>query len=197
MVDVAARRNAHLDNVTTAVIDVSAIDRPDNSFDAVVCRMGLMFTLEPSVAFAEMKRVLDANGRLGALTWGGIEHNPWMTCVGMSAMMNGLVSGGPPVGAGGIFSLSDPAALEALATAAGFVDVKVEAFDIAFRSPDIDTHLARVSSLAGPMAAVFAAATPEQLAAVRRTSADLSAQYATDDGLVIPGRANLLTARVT
>jgi len=34
-----------------------------------------------------------------------------MTCVGMAAMMTGLVSGGPPVGPGGIFSLGDPEAL--------------------------------------------------------------------------------------
>ena len=108
MVEVARRRNAALGNVETAVIDLAAIDRPDESFDAVACRMGLMFTADPSVAFAEMLRVLRPDGRLGALTWGGIEHNPWMTCVGMAAMANGLVSGGPPVGPGGIFSLGDP-----------------------------------------------------------------------------------------
>src|SRR5882762_8474624 len=85
MVEVARRRNAGLGNVETAVVDAAAIDRPDGSFDVVACRMGLMFTLDPSVAFAEIRRVLRPGGRIGALTWGGIEHNPWMTCVGMAA----------------------------------------------------------------------------------------------------------------
>ncbi|MHB8465378.1 MAG: class I SAM-dependent methyltransferase, partial [Acidimicrobiales bacterium] len=105
MVEVARRRNAAFANVEATVIDAAAIDRPEASFDVVACRMGLMFTPEPAVTFAEIFRVLRSHGRFGALTWSGIEHNPWMTCVGMAAMANGLVSGGPPVGPGGIFSL--------------------------------------------------------------------------------------------
>jgi len=108
MVETARRRNAVLDNVEVTVLDVSEIDRPDGSFDVVACRMGLMFTPDPPAALAEIRRVLAAAGRVGALTWAGMEHNPWMTCVGMAAMMNGLVSGGPPVGPGSIFSLSNP-----------------------------------------------------------------------------------------
>ena len=108
MVEVARRRNAHLSNVEVAVLDASAIDQPDGSFDVVACRMGLMFTPDPDIAFGEIERVLAPGGRFGALTWGAVEHNPWMTCVGMAAMVNGLVSGGPPVGPGGIFSLGDP-----------------------------------------------------------------------------------------
>lgn len=195
MVDVARQRNTALDNVEVTVLDASAIDRPENSFDVVACRMGLMFTPDPSVAFAEIRRVLGPNGRVGALAWGGIEHNPWMTCVGMAAMMNGVVSGGPPVGPGSIFSLGDPGELEALAKGAGFVDVWVEEFTVTFRADDIDAHLARVSSLAGPMAAAFQAASPDQLAAVRGTAADLAAPYVTGDGLEIPGRALLVSGR--
>ena len=109
MVEVARRRNAGRPNVEAEVIDATAIDRPDGSFDVVACRMGLMFAPDPAVAFTEIRRVLRPGGRLGALTWSGMEHNPWMTCVGMAAMANGLVSGGPPVGPGGIFSLAIPA----------------------------------------------------------------------------------------
>jgi len=196
MVETAHRRNAVLDNVEVAVLDASAIDRPDGSFDVVACRMGLMFTPDPSAALAEIRRVLAPAGRVGALTWAGIEHNPWMTCVGIAAMMNGLVSGGPPVGPGSIFSLSNPVELESLVKGAGFVDVKVEEFAIDFLADDIDSHVDRVSSLAGPLAAAFEAATPEQHAAVRRTAAELAAQYVTGDGVEIPGRAILVSGRV-
>lgn len=43
MVDIARESTAHLENVELAVVDAAAIDRPDASFDVVVCRMGLMF----------------------------------------------------------------------------------------------------------------------------------------------------------
>jgi SAM-dependent methyltransferase len=195
MVEVARRRNEGLGNVETAVIDVAAIDRPDKSFDVVACRMGLMFTSDPSVALAEIFRVLPPGGRLGALTWAGIEHNPWMTCVGMAAMATGLASGEPPVGPGGIFSLGDPAELETLAKGAGFVDVAVEEFAIIFRADTIDAHVERVSSLAGPLASVLHAASPDELATLRRTASDLAAPYVTDNGVEIPGRALLVLGR--
>jgi SAM-dependent methyltransferase len=195
MVEVADRRNAHLENVEVVVLDVASIDQPTDSFDVVACRMGLMFTPEPHTAFREVRRVLASGGRFGALTWAGPEHNPWMTCVGMAAMMSGLVSGGLPVGPGGIFSLGDPSELERLAKGAGLADVSVAEFPIVFQVQSIDAHLGRVSSLAGPLAAAFAAATSEQLAAIRRTAEQLASDYTTSDDLALPGRALLVTGR--
>ncbi len=193
MVELARRRNAALDNVETAIIDASAIDRPAGSFDVVTCRMGLMFAPDPAVALAEIHRVLSADGRFGALTWGPMEHNPWMTCVGMAAMLNGIVHGGPPVGPGGMFSLSDPGELELLAKGAGFDDVAVEAVAVTFRADSVDAHIDRVSSLAGPLATALQNASADQLAAFRRTAADLAAPGVTVDGLELSGEALLVS----
>jgi ubiquinone/menaquinone biosynthesis C-methylase UbiE len=195
MVDVARRRNAHLPNAEVTVLDASAIARPDSSFDVVTCRMGLMFTPDPAVALGEIHRVLTSGGRFGALTWASIEHNPWMTCVGMATMANGLISGGPPVGPGGIFSLGDPTELQALVKGAGFVDVAVSEFPTTFHAESIDAHVDRVSALAGPLATALAGATAAQLAAVRRTAAQLASDYITNDGVALPGRALLVTGR--
>jgi ubiquinone/menaquinone biosynthesis C-methylase UbiE len=195
MVEVAGRRNAHLDNVDVAVLDLASIDQPTGSFDVVACRMGLMFTPAPEAAIGDIRRVLASGGRFGALTWAGPEHNPWMTCVGMAAMMNGLVSGGPPVGPGGIFSLGDPTELEGLAKGAGFVNVAVAELPVLFHVENINAHLGRVSSLAGPLAAAIVAASSEQLAAIRRTAEQLASDYTTSDGLALPGRALLVTGR--
>lgn len=195
MVSAARRRNAHLENVEVAVIDACAIELPDSTFDVVASRMGLMFAPDPSEALAEIHRVLAPGGRFGAQTWAGIEHNPWMTCVGMAAMMHGVLAGGPPTEPGGIFSLGDPSRLLALGEAAGFVDVGVESIDITFRSPDIATHVDRVIALAGPLAVAFRDATPDQAAAVRRTAAEIAAAHITADGVEIPGRVLMVVGR--
>ena len=192
MVDVARRRNRSVPTVSVEVLDASAIDRPDASFDVVVSRMGLMFTPDPATAFREICRVLRPGGRLGALTWGGIAHNPWLTCVGMAAMANGLGSG-PPIGPGGIFSLGDPDELEALVRDAGFLDVETAEITITFRAADIDEHIRRVSSLAGPLAGILRRASEEQRTAVRHTATELAAPFLTDDGLAMPGRALLVS----
>ncbi len=195
MVAVARRRSGGLPNVAVEALDASAIDRPDGSFDVVVCRMGLMFVPDPAAAFGECFRVLDAGGRFGALTWAAIDQNPWMTCVGMAGMVNGVLSGGPPVGPGMVFSLGDPAALRAHAAQAGFVDVAVTEIPVVFEVEDIGAHVDRVSSLAGSMAAAFAAASPEQLAAVKGTAAQLAADHAAGAGFALPGRALLVRGR--
>lgn len=196
MVDIARESTAHLENVELAVVDAAAIDRPDASFDVVVCRMGLMFAPDPALALGEMRRVLRPGGRVGALTWAGPEHNPWMTCVGMAAAMNGLVAGPAPVGPGGIFSLADPDRLAELVEDAAFCDVLVEVHTSVFHAESIDAHVDRVSSLAGPLAAAFASATPDELAAVRSSAAQLAAEHIGDDGVTFPGRALLVTGRV-
>lgn len=196
MADAARRRSAALANVDVEVLDASAINRPDASFHVVVCRMGLMFTPDPAAAFGEIRRVLAPGGRFAALTWAGIEHNPWMTCVGMAAMINGVTAGGPPTAPGGIFSLADPDHLAALAEHAELRDVRVEQIPTTFHAESVDAHVERVSSLAGPLAAAFGAATPEQLGAVRRTAADLAADHVKADGTVaLPGRALLVAGR--
>jgi ubiquinone/menaquinone biosynthesis C-methylase UbiE len=195
MLDVARRRNARLANVEVTLLDASAIHQPDGSFDVVACRMGLMFAPDVAAALGEIHRVLTSGGRFGALTWGSIEHNPWMTCVGMAAMTHGLVSTGPPVGPGGIFSLGDPIELETLTTDAGFKDVTVSELPVTFRADSIDAHIDRVSSLAGPLATAFADVTAAQLDAVRRTATQLAADYITNDEVVLPGRALLVAGR--
>lgn len=193
MVEVACRRTAALDNVSTAVLDASAIDRGDGSFDVVASRMGLMFTPDPARALAESRRVLAAGGRFGALTWAGPEHNPWLTCVGMAMVMAGVVAGAPPVGPGGIFSLGDPEVLGRLVCEAGFGEVRVEAHDVAFVSPSVAVHVARVVSLAGPLAAAYEAAEPDQQEAVRAAAVELAGVTDPEAEISLPGRALLVT----
>lgn len=193
MVEVATRRSRGITNIATSVLDAGSIDRPDAHYDVVVCRMGLMFVPEPAQALSEIRRVLTPGGRLGALTWGGLGDNPWMTCVGMAVAAHGLISE-LPVGPGGPFSLSDPEQLAALAEGAGFVDVVVDSRQLSFHSTDVASHLARVLALAGPLGAVVNAATEEQRAAVLSTASELAAPYATAEGVTLPGQALSLVA---
>jgi hypothetical protein len=154
-----------------------------------------MLTPEPAVALAEVHRVLAPAGRAGIMVWAGPEHNAWLTGLGMAAMANGVTSGGPPVGPGGVFSLGEPDHLLDLVTAAGFHDAAVEAVDLVMTFTDVDHYVAVAGSLAPPLAAALRTATPDQRASVRATAADLLAGFRADRGLLIPGRALLATGR--
>lgn len=193
MLAAATRRAAPLDNVSVGLLDLAGIDLPDGAADVALCRCGLMFVPEPERALRELHRVLAPGGRLGVMTWAGLEHNPWVSTIGIAAMVEGVLTGGPPVGPGELFSLSDPDVLTSLAAEAGFTSVNVTDADFSFRARDVDDHIDFVEKLAAPLAKAFRAATPEQVAAVRRTVAESAGPYTTDSGVAFPARALLLT----
>lgn len=196
MVAAAQRRLAALDQVEVACLDAVATGLPDGSFDVVLSRMCLMLIPDPAAAVAEFGRLLVDGGRVGAAVWAGVEHNPWLASIGMAAMIHGLVSGGPPTGPGGVFSLGDPDALAATIDSGPFEPVVVDQVAVSLPFTDLDAYMSSVTSMAGPLAAVFGAATDEQRAAVRSTVGDIVEQYRDDDGgYAIPGLANVAVTR--
>jgi SAM-dependent methyltransferase len=194
MVELISAATAELPNVRSATIDGADTGEPDAAYDAIVFRMGLMFVLDPAAALRDYYRILKPGGRLAAATWAGMEHNPWLTTVGMAGMIHGVLSGGPPIGPGGPLSLGDPQALAAMATAAGFQSVEVTPVEVVMDFPDVDAYIAHVSSLAPPFAAAFPTATEEQLSAVKATVTETTKQFRTESGIALPGRALLLIA---
>jgi SAM-dependent methyltransferase len=195
MVGLLERRLAGYANAEVATLDAERLDVPSDSVDVVVFRMGLMLLLDPDAGLAECRRVLRAGGGLGVAVWGGPHENPWMTTVGMSAMMDGLVSGGPPVGPGGPFSLADPGDLEKRVRGAGFTEVSVSRIESTRTFRDSDEHVDMVLALSPQLGAAVRNATPEQAAAVRAQVAGLTAQFQRADGLHIPTTSLLCVAR--
>ena len=194
MVELISAATADLDNVETATIDGAATGAPGASYDAIVFRMGLMFITKPGAALRDYHRILKPGGRLAAATWAGMEHNPWLTTVGMAAMIHGLVAGGLPVEPGGPLSLGDTDQLRGLAIDAGFAQVDVAEIEVVMEFADVDDYLGHVTTLAPPFAATFPSATGDQLAAVKATVTEATQQYRSGTGIVMPGRALLLTA---
>ena len=160
-------------------------------FDAIAFRMGLMLLPEPARALAECRRVLAPGGRIAIAVWAGPQFNPWLTTVGISAMMQGLMPAGPPTGPGNPFSLADPGEFEAVVTAAGFTDVDVRAIDGSRRSR-------RPTSTSTPCASWHhrwprrcRARRPRCLPRCARQPRACWRSSDTDDGLRIPLRALL------
>ncbi|MCU1599886.1 MAG: Methyltransferase type 11 [Frankiales bacterium] len=194
MVELARRTTADRPAIDVREVDATSTGLESASFDAVVFRMGLMFVPEPAEALRECRRVLRPGGRAAMAVWSGPGQNMWLTAVGMSAMMQGLVQGGPPTGPGGIFSLGEPEQLEKAARDAGFADLEVRRIAISARYASADEHYDSVEQLAGPLHLALVSATPEQRAAVKASAASLIEQYATASGYQLPGEALLLLA---
>src|SRR5216683_8128232 len=80
MLDVAAQaaRDAGLSNVETHMVDASALDVPPDSFDAGICRFGLMFVPDLHQALTRIRQALKPGARFAALVWSSREANPYL-----------------------------------------------------------------------------------------------------------------------
>ncbi len=63
--------------VTFERMDSEALDFGDGSFDRALCALGLMYMPNPSVALAEMRRVLRPGGRASVAVWGERRKCGW------------------------------------------------------------------------------------------------------------------------
>lgn len=136
MLSVAAEaaRNAGLTNVDTRVMDAENIDLDADSFDAVICRMGLMLFSNPVKALIGMHRVVKPTGKVVVLVWSTEEKNP---CRGVPlAIVRHFGSDLSAVpGLRLMFALGEPGILEDTFRAGGFHDVAVRAVTTRWRFP--------------------------------------------------------------
>src|SRR3954471_3964520 len=158
MTAIAAARGAQLGlgNVAFRRLDLERIEEPDASYDAVLCREGLMFALEPERAVAEIRRVLRPGGRAAVAVWAARERNPWLGLM-MDAVSAHTGAPVPPPGIPGPFALGDSGALRRLLDGAGLADVRVGELSVPLRTASFDEWWGRTTALAGPLSAILAA----------------------------------------
>jgi enediyne biosynthesis protein CalE5 len=181
-------------NATTLRLDLEQIDQPDAAYDAVVCREGLMFALDPAAAAAEIARVLRPGGRVAMAVWGPREQNPWLGIV-LDAVAAQTGAPVPPPGVPGPFALDDAGRLAALFTAAGLDEVAVEQLAVPLRAPSFDAWWARTTALAGPLSQMLATLPAGARAALRARAERSSARYRDGEALAFPGSTLIAGAR--
>jgi SAM-dependent methyltransferase len=195
MTAIAAARAAArgITNVRTLVLDLDDIDQPDSSYDAVICREGLMFAIDPARAVRDVRRVLKTDGRVGVAVWGERARNPWLGVV-LDAVSDQLGMPMPPPGIPGPFALDDTDRLRGIFAAAGLVDIEITEHDTPLRAGSFDEWWNRTSSLAGPLAAIVAALPAEAHETLRARLERAVEPYRTPDGLELPGVSVIGTA---
>ena len=196
MAAIAAERAARrgVQNVRTATLDLERIDDADQSYDAVLCREGLMFAVEPHRAIGEIHRVLRPNGRVVVAVWGPQQANPWLGVVfdAVTAITGFPV---PPPGVPGPFSLADDAELRDLFSAAGFADVVVEQLSMPLHSPSFDAWWSRTKAVAGPLSAMLAGLDADTAARLETELRTAVAPYIDASGVDLPGLTLVASAR--
>ena len=129
-----AARHAGLKNVETKVVDGENLELPENSFDAVISRVGLIYFPDQHKALTGMKRVLKPGGRVAAITYSTPENNKFFS-VPVSIIRRRANLPPPLPGQPGPFSLGSPGVLEAAYQKAGFRDIQIRLVPSPLRMP--------------------------------------------------------------
>jgi ubiquinone/menaquinone biosynthesis C-methylase UbiE len=131
-------QQAGLTNVTTRVMNAEHLELEDLSFDAAICRMGLMFIPNLQSALTEILRVLKPGGKFAAVVWSSPEHNLLFS---LPLTIIAKYTGNPPFSTPGIFALADPATFEQALKQAGFRDVRIQTAPLHFRFESIEAFI--------------------------------------------------------
>ncbi|MDP9366729.1 MAG: class I SAM-dependent methyltransferase [Chloroflexota bacterium] len=112
-----------LTNLETRVMDGERLEVPDESFDVVTSRVGLIYFPDQQGALAETRRVLKPGGRVAAIVYTTPERNPFFSIpVGIIRRRANLPP--PAPGQPGPFSLGGEGVLAAAFERAGFQEVR-------------------------------------------------------------------------
>lgn len=175
--------------------DAEAIDYPDGSFDAVLCRFSLMFLSNPEAALKRMRTALKDGGRLVASVWGPPERVP-VVSVTMEAIVRELQPPPPPPGTPGVFALADRHGLEELVREAGFGEVQSEPLNITFEFTSTDEYVRYLQDVALPVWGLLAPESPERKEQVWGAIAEAHRPFEAADGVLrLEGESLLVWGR--
>lgn len=116
-------RDQRTTNVSFSVADMQHDTIPGGPFDAAISQFGVMFFDEPDTAFANVRRHLAPDGRLGFVCWQSIEQNPWFVGPALTAYISPPPPPAPGKSPTGPFSLSDPDRVGEILASAGYHNV--------------------------------------------------------------------------
>jgi len=189
-----ARRANHA-QVKFRVADGQALPFDDASFDAAVCRLGLMFFPHPGRGVREMARVLRPGGWACSMVFSRPERNPCITTLMGMALRHAGLPPRDPYQPGGLLSLGRPGHVDALFREAGFREVATTTLDAPFELRSVDEYVDFVKDSAGPVRELLAAL---DASAAQAAWADITTRlrsFEDDDGWHGPNELLLTAAR--
>jgi SAM-dependent methyltransferase len=195
MVEAARRQGTRLgfDRVEYRVLDAEALELPDESVDAVLCRWGYMLFADPARALGETQRVLRDGGQVSCAVFAGPEKNPW-AALPMSVLMESGHLPPPEPGQPGILALSDTDRLRRLFADAGLTDPEIEEVPYAYPFTGEDDYWRFLSDVAGAISMALGRLDDEARAEVRANLATRLEPYRTPDGLELPAVSLVVAA---
>ena len=181
--------------VSTHLADAERLDLAENSFDAAVCRLGLMFLPDPVAGLAQIRHALKPGARFCSMVFAGPDQNPCLRILMMTAMRHAGLPPRDPFQPGGLVSLGRPGAIDELFQDAGFQAVATTRMDAPFRMATTQHYLGFIKDAAGPILQILAPLSDDAKAAAFADMTEQLDVFQTADGWVGPNTLLLSVGR--
>jgi ubiquinone/menaquinone biosynthesis C-methylase UbiE len=143
MLTIAKQRAAELglqDIIEFKVADAEMLELSDSSFDAVLCRWGLMFMPNLNTALVRIYQTLLPGGRFVCAVWAEASKVPFISFP-LNIVMHELKVPPPPPGTPGPFALSDIHIIQNALSKARFTNIQYERLNVTFEFPRVEDYI--------------------------------------------------------
>ena len=146
-------RAAGLENVTTLAGAAENLDVDSESFDAVICRLGLMLFAEPAKALAAVRRAVKPGGKVAVVVPTTPAANPFLAKP-MQILLRHAGKAPPSPGQPGLFALGASGVIERLFTECGYMGIEQRTLAAPLRMPSATQALEMMREAFGAYRAV-------------------------------------------
>ena len=143
-------------NVDIRVADGEWLEVDEASFDAAVCRLGLMLFPRPLEVLRQIHRALNPGAGVCTMVFSTLEANPCVGILMSTAQQHAGLPPRDPYQPGGLLSLGKPGLIDQLFKDAGFNNVATTKVQAPFRLPRTCDYLNFVQSSASPIQQMLA-----------------------------------------
>lgn len=157
--------------------DAETIDLPTSTFDAALCRFGLMFLPDLRTGLSNIYRSLVEGGHFAAAVWASPDKVPFIF-VPLNTVMKETNSPPPPEGTPGPFSLSNENILKGSFLKSGFKGITIERINVSFDFDSAEAYTSFAYETAGPLHAMLANETKERREQILEAVTESARKYA-------------------
>lgn len=188
-------RRAGYDNVQTRLADGERLPIESSSFDAAVCRLGLMLFPDPLQGLRELHRALQPGGGVCTVVFSRPEKNPCIAILMSTALKHAGLPLRDPYQPGSLLSLGKPGLIDELFRAAGFRQIATTALDAPFALRSSRHYLDFVRASASPIQQILAGLDTAAADAAWAEMEERLSVFSTGDGWAGPNELLLTAAR--
>jgi len=185
-----------LTNIEFHQCSAEALPFENDSFDAVVCRLGAMFFPDPLAAMREMLRVAKPPGVIALAVWGKSELNPFFS-LSTDALERQLGASAPADrDAPGAFRFAEPGNLARILQQAGAIEVRERLLDFQIVAPFTPKEFwAMRAETSGTLRAKLASLSQPQRDLVAQEVEKAAREFFSNNQMSLPAQVIIVTGR--